>query len=282
MSTTIDDLVKQYQAQWATAHANGDTAGEIAAHNGAEAARATAGYSGGADGSQYIPYSDNTISSGLTSANSQSNYINQLYAAKKATAVAGLKSAYEQNVADLDNTAAQIPAAYNTARNNTAATSAINQAAFNERAASSGLNNGAGGQASLSMANTLSSNLSSLDSSQASKLADLYTQRAKLTAAYNNAIQQAASENDATRAQSLYNEAVRVDNSLVSTAQAQASLDYQKQQAQTSQNEYSDEKALNYAKLLASYGNFTQLQKLLGLSDDETAYLQKVWAANNA
>ena len=282
MANNTDDLIKQYKTQWAAAQAKGDTAGMTAAHINAEAVRASAGYSGGAYGSSYIPYSNNSSSSGLTSANSQSSYINQLYAAKQAAAVASLQSAYEQNVADLDNTASQIPVTYNTARNSTAASAAINQAAFNEKAVSAGLNNGAGGQASLSMANTLSGNLSALNSSQASKLADLDTQRAKLTAAYNNAIQQATSENDATKVQSLYNEAVRVDNSLVSTAQSQASLDYQKQQAQTAQNEYSDEKAINYAKLLASYGNFTQLQKLLGLSDEETAYLQKVWAANNA
>lgn len=50
---TIDD----YKNDWAAANAAGDTAGMEAAHAAAEALRAQAGYSGGADGSQYIPLS---------------------------------------------------------------------------------------------------------------------------------------------------------------------------------------------------------------------------------
>lgn len=43
--------ITEYKKQWEAASAAGDTAGMEAAHKGAEAVRATAGYSGGADGS---------------------------------------------------------------------------------------------------------------------------------------------------------------------------------------------------------------------------------------
>lgn len=56
MAKTIDD----YKKDWAAANAAGDTKAMEAAHAGAEALRAAAGYSGGADGSQYIPLSTTT------------------------------------------------------------------------------------------------------------------------------------------------------------------------------------------------------------------------------
>lgn len=56
MAKTIDD----YKKDWAAANATGDKAGMDAAHAAAEALRAQAGYSGGADGSQYIPLANPT------------------------------------------------------------------------------------------------------------------------------------------------------------------------------------------------------------------------------
>ncbi len=47
-------LLKQYQSEWQAANAKGDEAGKAKAHAQAEALRKGYGYSGGADGSQYI------------------------------------------------------------------------------------------------------------------------------------------------------------------------------------------------------------------------------------
>lgn len=47
--------IQQYQTDWQNARAAGDQAGMTAAHDGAEAIRAKYSYSGGQDGSQYIP-----------------------------------------------------------------------------------------------------------------------------------------------------------------------------------------------------------------------------------
>lgn len=287
--TTNEELIKQYQAEWAAANAAGDETGKTVAHAKAEGARAISGYSGGDDGSHFITTGTNNAGTGTTQASGTGNLasatslddnVNSLYAAQKAQTLAGLKSAYDANVIDLNATAAKIPETYNTARNSTAATSAQNKASFNEAAAANGLNSGTGGQASLSMANTLAGNLSSLDKAQASSVADIETQRSKLTTAYNNAIQAAVAENDYEKAQALYNEAVRVDNSLVSTSQAQASLDTQtqqyNQQYQTSQNKYSDSLAQSKAETLAAYGDFSGY-KALGYSDEMIAGMKAYW-----
>lgn len=58
-------IIDQAKKEYADAQARGDKAGMDAAHKKAEAERAKAGYSGGADGSQYI-----SIGSGATSAGS--------------------------------------------------------------------------------------------------------------------------------------------------------------------------------------------------------------------
>lgn len=47
--------IQQYQSDWQKARAAGDQAGMTAAHDGAEAIRAKYSYSGGEDGSKYIP-----------------------------------------------------------------------------------------------------------------------------------------------------------------------------------------------------------------------------------
>ena len=47
--------IQQFQADWQAARAANDQAGMTAAHDGAEAIRAKYSYSGGQDGSQYIP-----------------------------------------------------------------------------------------------------------------------------------------------------------------------------------------------------------------------------------
>lgn len=54
------DPIDQYKAEYEAAKARGDLSGMQAAHTKAEMYRSTQGYSGGSDGSQYIPTSQNT------------------------------------------------------------------------------------------------------------------------------------------------------------------------------------------------------------------------------
>lgn len=58
--------IKAYQTAYNQAKAAGDSAGMAAAHAGAEAVRAGYNYSGGIDGSQYIPLGNSGANTGLT------------------------------------------------------------------------------------------------------------------------------------------------------------------------------------------------------------------------
>lgn len=58
-SSSSSKTIADYQADYNAAKAAGDQAGMDAAHKGAEALRATQGYSGGVDGSEYIPVKSN-------------------------------------------------------------------------------------------------------------------------------------------------------------------------------------------------------------------------------
>jgi len=274
------DAIKQYQKLYAQYQAEGNTAGMAAAHAAAEAERAKENYSGGADGGQHLS-PDASGTGSPRSAESRSDAIAQLYAAQRESKLAALKSAYDRNMAELDAKAAELPEAYSTARNGAAAASALAQAGFNARAAGTGLNSGAGGQAALAYGNTLAANLSSLDQKQAQAVSDLGAQRQKLAAAYGSAIAQAAAENDGAKAQALYNEAVRADNSLVSASHAQATLALRKEDQQNALSQHSEEKALAKAKMLAAAGDFSGYAQLYGLTDEQLAWLKKVYAAEN-
>jgi len=64
-------VINQAKKDYADAHARGDKAGMAAAHERAEAERAKAGYSGGADGSKNIPLNNNAA--GRTNSSSKSS-----------------------------------------------------------------------------------------------------------------------------------------------------------------------------------------------------------------
>lgn len=66
-SSSSSKAIADYGNDYNAAKARGDTAGMEAAHQGAEAIRASQGYSGGVDGSQYIPLSGGSSSGGSSS-----------------------------------------------------------------------------------------------------------------------------------------------------------------------------------------------------------------------
>jgi hypothetical protein len=65
LSTADQALIDDFAKQWKAAQASGNTKGMEDAHNAAEAVRAQNGYSGGADGSQFIPIEKTLPSAGL-------------------------------------------------------------------------------------------------------------------------------------------------------------------------------------------------------------------------
>lgn len=155
-------------------------------------------------------------------ANSQEDYIKQMYDANLAANKSQLESDYNQNLSDLGAEESKLGNIYYEQQRQAQAESDRNRQAFQEYANARGLNSGTGGQAELAQSNQLSANLNALRQSEAEKRAEVERQRVLLGQQYQNAIQKAQADNDLARAKALYEEAVRVDESLSSAAQADA------------------------------------------------------------
>jgi hypothetical protein len=270
LSANDQKALEGLSKQWFDQKAAGATQSELdAIHAQAEAIRAQYNYSGGVDGSQYIPLSTGTQPKSVAQgAASQDAMINQMYDAQRRQALAQLESSYQSSLTDLDAAKAKIPGLYNTARNQTAAASEQSRAAFNEQAAAYGLNSGTGSQASLALGNQLTGNLSTLHANEAQANTDIETHRLKLQQQYNAAVSEAMASSDFARAQALLSEAQRVDNSLLAASQLQASYDnlyYQQQLERAQQN--------------AAFGDFSRLEGYY--SPTAIANMERQWKYNN-
>lgn len=225
-----------------------------------------------------------------------SQYIEEMNRAQQEAALADLRAAYDKNLAGLNRTKESIAPQYQSARNQAAGQSALQQQAFNEYAAANGLNSGAGGQAQLAFRNALQNSLSTLDTQEASSLADLELQASQAEIDYNNAIAQAQADGNYQLAQQLYQEKVRVSEALreqmIWRAEQdfqQAQFDYQRQQ-QAWQNRYNTqayqdsrtdtdwERNYAIAQQLAQYGDFSGY-KALGI---DTTKMEAAWKAQQA
>lgn len=225
-----------------------------------------------------------------------SQYIEEMNRAQQEAALADLRAAYDKNLAGLNRTKESIAPQYQSARNQAAGQSALQQQAFNEYAAANGLNSGAGGQAQLAFRNALQNSLSTLDTQEASSLADLELQASQAEIDYNNAIAQAQADGNYQLAQQLYQEKVRVSEALreqmIWQAEQdfqQAQFDYQRQQ-QAWQNRYNSqayqdsrtdtdwERNYAIAQQLAQYGDFSGY-KALGI---DTTKMEAAWKAQQA
>jgi hypothetical protein len=154
----------------------------------------TTGSSGSDSEGNYVDYRKSTAD----------DYINSIYDAQIKAAEAKLKAAYDQNVNTLNAEKAKIPGTYATAKNQTAGQSETQRANFNEYAAASGLNSGAGGQASLSFSNQLQGNLASLNQAQADAAANIDLQLANLQTQYQADLAQAFAEGNLAKISALY------------------------------------------------------------------------------
>ncbi|MEG1109006.1 MAG: hypothetical protein RSE97_09130, partial [Oscillospiraceae bacterium] len=274
---TADALTKQ----WEAAQKAGDNAGMNSAHSSLESVREQYKYAGGTDGSGYTLLGGNEpAKNGIVGNVSQADYINDLAKAQQDAALAELKSAYDKNVIASDAAAAKIPGMYQGARNQTAATSEQNRAAFNERAAANGLNSGTGGQADLAMSNQLLGSMNALNAQEANAKKDLETARLQMTTQYNNAIAQAIAEGNVEKAKMLYAEAVRVDQGLVAQSMAQADEDWRYYQQQDAKLKEQDAIKRDKANRLATFGDFSGFAEL-GYSAEEINRMYSIWAAKN-
>lgn len=273
--------------QWKNAQAAGATKEALdGIHSQAEQIRGGYGYGGGADGTEYNIVEKNVTTSPepskatIQAPTAQDEYINAMYKAQRENALKALEGAYRQNVIDIDAQAAKIPAMYQGARNQTAATAEQERAAFNEYAAGSGLNSGAGGQADLAMRNQNASNMSAINQQEANAKNEFETARLKLQTQYQSDIAQAIAQGDLQKAQALYQEAVRVDEGMVAQSKAQADENYRYWAAQQEQQQQQYAIQKQKADTLAAYGDFSGYSAL-GYTPQQIAQMQDLWAKKN-
>lgn len=208
------------------------------------------GFSGISGNVEKIPVPAGSDLSGMVE--DYSEYLTQMYAAKKEKALAALNAAYQSELAALDREEQGIGEQYQAARNNTAGASEQAKRGFAEYAAASGLNSGTGSQAELARGVTLQNNLNTINTAEADAIADLQLQRAQAETQYNNAIAQAQAEGDYELASALYQEKVRVQDALLDLeiqeqkdALERYQLQYQAQRDAISDQQWAAELARN-------------------------------------
>lgn len=157
-----------------------------------------------ASGTGYTGYSGG--SGGFTS---MEQYINDLYAQQLEAELAALKTAYDNNVAEVNAQNDRIAEQYRTARNQVASQNALETQRMNEMGIAQGLNTGASGQMALAQNAAYQGNLGNLWAQEAQEQAEVDLLLAQLLQEYNGNVQQTTASSNAQRAQALYQEMVR-------------------------------------------------------------------------
>lgn len=291
--------IESLQAAWEQANMRGDEALKQQLHAAAQAIREEYGYSGGGDGSMYLPIelpeghlpNVGLPSVTLPSYEAQIDPTNDLYDAALDAAIAGLQNAYDQSRLEIEHTMEGIPQQYQDQRNAVAAQSERDRLRWNEYANATGLGSGVNGQASLAFSTQLQNDLGSLRRGEADAIADMKFQLNQLEVSYQNSIAEAIANNEYERAAALLEEYRQQAQSVVDTAQLQAQLDTDRylNQAYLDQdiadfNQNADhqnyQELLDRAETLAAFGNFSGYLAL-GYSQDQVEQMRKAWAAMN-
>lgn len=287
LSASDKAAVESLQQLYETYKAQGNTEGMKQVHAAAEDIRSGYGYSGGGDGSLYLPIEmpqDTVPKVGLPSYTPQINQTNAVYDAAKAASLAALETAYNQSRLEAEAALGKIPGTYQAKANNIAANAAKEKLSFNEQAAYSGLNAGNGSQAALAMSNQLQNDLTSVRVAEANAEAEIQRQLTSLYIKYQDSIAEAVANNEYERAAALLAEYKAAAQSVVDTAQNQAALnldvaDFNRTTNQTNeQNNYN--KQLELAQALAQLGDYSGYIPL-GMSEAKAAELHRTWLAAN-
>lgn len=218
--------VLKEQAMQALAAGNKGEAKQL--HDVYEQIRAKYGYSGGSDGSQYIPIQqgeDILPNIALSSYEPGYDMANQLADASLDKNLSALLASYNNSRAEAEYQMGKLPALYQNQRNQVAAENEKQRAAFHENAAYSGMNAGNGSQAALAFSNQLQSDLGNLNTAEANALADAQHDLTKLYTQYQGEIAKAYADNNYERMAALMQEYQTHQNSVVQTAVNQANLD---------------------------------------------------------
>lgn len=283
VSASDADIIKSLQQQYELAKAQGDKTTMDRVHTAAEKIRSAYGYSGGNDGSQYLPIKqeeDTLTKIGLPTYQPQVDYVENLYEAQKDKALAALQSSYDKSRMELENSMKEIPGTYQAQANQIAAEALKQQQNFNESAAYAGMNVGSGSQAQLAMSNQLQSNMSNLRTNEANAMTKAQQQLSALYVDYQNSIAEAIANNEYERAAALLQEYQKAAESLVEVAKNQASLDVDIAGFNRDTHQYNQEMTLQKAQDMAKYGDFSGYLKL-GFSSDQVNNMRRGWLALN-
>lgn len=283
LSAEDDSKIKSLQELYEYYQAIGDKDGMDKVHTNAEAIRAGYGYSGGSDGSQYLPLEqeeDTLAKIGLPTYTAQTEAVENVYEAAKSKALAALQSSYDKSRLELENTMKEIPGTYQSQANQIAAEALKQQQSFNENAAYSGMNVGNGSQAALAMSNQLQSNMSTLRTNEANAITKVQQQLSSLYIEYQNSIAEAIANNEYEKAAALLSEYQKAAESLVSVAKDQANLNVDIADFNRDTHQYNQEMTLQKAQDMAKYGDFSGYLQL-GYSSDQVNNMKRGWLALN-
>ena len=178
--------------------------------------------------------------------------VNDMYEAQKKSQLAGLESAYQQNLSNAQAARDAIPRQYQERANDLAVQYERNRRNLNQQANANGLNTGAGSQMQLSLGSNYQRDYGGIRTAQQQAIDQAERGIRDLQAAYNSSVQQAVADNDFRRTQALL-------------------ADYQQryqQQLQAAQN-------------MAQYGDFSGYNGIPGYSNEAIANMQNVWQASN-
>lgn len=225
------------------------------------------------------PYTAQTFQPATSQADQINTYYDQYLDSQKLAQ----QNAYQSSMKAAEYEASKLPQQYKTQREALAADTEIARKNFQESAAARGLNVGAGSQYALSTNNQYLKNMTTLRQAEMQAMADVEEKRRQTTADYQNAVAEAISNGNLQRAKALYDEAVRVDESILSTARAQAQENYNAWQSaytldrarkEDEQTEYN--RNLDRAETLAQYGDFSGYLAL-GYSQSQVDAMRALW-----
>lgn len=180
------------------------------------------------------------------------NGVNQMYDAQKQATLAGLESAYNQNLSNAQAQRDALPQQYQARANDLAVQYERNRRNLNQQAAANGLNTGAGSQMQLALGSNYQRDYGGIRTAQQQAIDQADRNINDLKAAYQSSVQQAVANNDYQRLQALM---------------AEYKNQYQQQ--------------LNQAQTLASYGNFSGYAGIPGYSQEQIDSMRSAWVAAN-
>lgn len=178
--------------------------------------------------------------------------INSMYDAQKQAQLAGLESAYNQNLSNAQAARDALPGQYQARANDLAVQYERQRRNLNQQAAANGLNTGAGSQMQLALGGNYNRDYGAVRTAQQQALDTADRDINDLKAAYQSQVQQAVANNDYQRAQALL---------------AEYKNQYQRQ--------------LQQAQTLASYGDFSAYLNVPGYSQEQIDNMRNTWIASN-